>query len=252
MVRGRVGFRLDWREENARLGERLDVPAGMAYDWWNAGDDEAHVVVELRADAPRLERFEMMISMLYGMARDGKTDAKGRPNLSCRTRSSPESLMTSSASSSRRASCRRSCSARSCPWRTSCVLGFAVTAYGPNHGLPGAAFLAARGYHHIGLNTWTSEGGDSPSPRHAGLHHLAIVYPNRRELAYAVRSLFDHGHPIEGPEDHGATGSVYLSDPDSNGIELYYARPREERFDPPGNPILKGESFDLQELLAER
>jgi quercetin dioxygenase-like cupin family protein len=144
MVRGRVGFQLDWREENARLGERLHVPGGMAYDWWNAGDYEAHVVVELRADAPRLERFEMMISMLYGMARDGKTDAKGRPNL-FRTRSSPKSLMTSSASSSRRDSCRRSCSARSCPWRTSCVLGFAVTAYGPDHGLPGAVFLAAGG-----------------------------------------------------------------------------------------------------------
>jgi catechol 2,3-dioxygenase len=78
------------------------------------------------------------------------------------------------------------------------------------------------------------------------------VYPNRRELAHAVRSLFDHGHTIEGAEDHGAAGSVYLSDPDGNGIELYYDRSREEWFDPPGNPTLKAEAFDHRELLAER
>src|SRR5215217_2533618 len=91
------------------------------------------------------------------------------------------------------------------------VLGFAVTAYGPDHGLPGAAFLAAGGYHHhIGLNTWLSEGGEPPPNGRTGLHHLAIVYPDRRELARAVRRVLDHGYPVDAAEDHGATVSVYL------------------------------------------
>ena len=95
------------------------------------------------------------------------------------------------------------------------VLGFDVIAYGPDFGLPGAAFLAAGGYHHhIDLNTWTSESGTPPPDGHTGLHHFAIVYPDRRELGRAVRRLLDHGHPIDGAEDHGATVSVYLRDPD--------------------------------------
>jgi catechol 2,3-dioxygenase len=132
------------------------------------------------------------------------------------------------------------------------VLGFAVTAYGPDLGLPGVAFLAGGDYHHhIGLNTWLSEGGTPPSDGHTGLHHLAVLYPDRRELGRAVGRLLDHGHPIEGAQDHGATVSVYLRDPDGNGVELYYDRPREEWFDPQGNPILKAEAFDPRELLAK-
>jgi catechol 2,3-dioxygenase len=132
------------------------------------------------------------------------------------------------------------------------VLGFDVTAYGPDLGLPGAAFLSAGGYHHhVGLNTWTSEGGE-PSPEgHTGLYHFAILYPDHRELARAVRRLFEHGYPIDGAEDHGATVSVYLRDPDGNGIELYYDRLREGWFDPQGTPILKAEPFDPRELLAD-
>jgi quercetin dioxygenase-like cupin family protein len=81
VVRGKVGFRLDGREDVAVLARKLVVPPGVVHDWWNAGEGEAHVIVELRAQAERLERFEMMISTLYGLARDGKTDAKGRPNI---------------------------------------------------------------------------------------------------------------------------------------------------------------------------
>jgi catechol 2,3-dioxygenase len=132
------------------------------------------------------------------------------------------------------------------------ALGFDVTAYGPDFGLPGAAFLGAGGYHHhIGLNTWTSEGGGPPPTGHTGLHHLALVYAGRRELGLAVRRLRDYGHPIDGAEDHGATVSVYLRDPDGNGIELYYDRPREAWFDARGNPVLKAEPFDPLGLLNE-
>ncbi|HJZ45988.1 MAG TPA: VOC family protein [Roseiflexaceae bacterium] len=131
------------------------------------------------------------------------------------------------------------------------VLGFAVTIYGPAFGLQ-ATFLAAGDYHHhIGLNTWLSAGGTPPPAGHTGLHHFAIVYPNEQELARVVQRLFDCDYAIEGAEDHGATVSVYLRDPDGNGIELYYDRPREEWFDANGNPQLKAEPFDPRELLTE-
>lgn len=132
------------------------------------------------------------------------------------------------------------------------VLGFDVMAYGPDFGLPGAAFLSAGGYHHhIGLNTWESGGGTPPPAGHTGLYHVAFVYPDREELGEAVRRLLDHGYPIDGAEDHGATVSVYLKDPDGNGIELYHDRPREAWFDARGLPVLKAEPFDPRELLPE-
>jgi catechol 2,3-dioxygenase len=132
------------------------------------------------------------------------------------------------------------------------VLGFDVTAYGSDFGLPGAAFLAAGDYHHhIGLNTWQSQGGTPPPKGHTGLHHFAILYPDRRELARAVERLLQRDYPIGGAEDHGATISVYLSDPDGNGIELYYDRPREEWSDSQGNPNIKAEPFDPRDLLVE-
>jgi catechol 2,3-dioxygenase len=55
---------------------------------------------------------------------------------------------------------------------------------------------------------------------------------------------------MDGAEDHGATVSVYLRNPDGNGIEFYYDWPREEWFDPEGRPILRAEAFDPRELLA--
>ena len=79
---------------------------------------------------------------------------------------------------------------------------------------------------------------------------MAFLYPDRRELARAVRRLLDHDHPIDHATDHGATISVYLSDPDGNGIELYYDRPRAGWFDADGRPILKTERFDYRELLS--
>ncbi len=77
VVSGRVGFRLDGRESVAEIGERMHVPVGMAHDWWNAGDKEARVIVEVKP----AERFEAMIVNLFGLARDGKTNAKGMPNI---------------------------------------------------------------------------------------------------------------------------------------------------------------------------
>jgi len=92
-----------------------------------------------------------------------------------------------------------------------------------------AAFLSAGGYHHhIGLNTWESEGGSPPPEGSTGLYHVAILYPNRRELADALRRVLAAGIPIDGASDHGVSEAIYLRDPDENGVELYWDRPREE------------------------
>ena len=105
------------------------------------------------------------------------------------------------------------------------VLGFELTQrYGQQ-----AAFLSAGGYHHhIGLNTWESQGG-SPPPRGAtGLYHVAILYPNRAELADALRRLIKAGIQLDGASDHGVSEALYLRDPDGNGVELYWDRPKEQ------------------------
>src|SRR5262249_55168406 len=92
-----------------------------------------------------------------------------------------------------------------------------------------AAFLSAGGYHHhIGLNTWESEGGTPPPPGTTGLYHVAIVYPTRAELADALRRLRKAGIPLEGASDHGVSEALYLRDPDGNGVELYWDRPKDQ------------------------
>jgi catechol 2,3-dioxygenase len=131
------------------------------------------------------------------------------------------------------------------------VLAFHVTGYGPDIGIP-AAFLAAGDYHHhIGLNTFHSLGGSPPPEGHTGLHHVAILYPSYKTFRAAVQRVADHDWPIDSSEDHGATLSIYLRDPDGNGIELYYDRPRDHWFDDQGRPVIKAEPFDWRDLLSE-
>ncbi len=105
------------------------------------------------------------------------------------------------------------------------VLGFEETQrYGRQ-----AAFLSAGGYHHhIGLNTWESAGGAPPPAGSTGLYHVAILYPSRADLADALRRLLKAGIPLEGASDHGVSEALYLRDPDGNGVELYWDRPREQ------------------------
>jgi catechol 2,3-dioxygenase len=92
-----------------------------------------------------------------------------------------------------------------------------------------AAFLSAGGYHHhIGLNTWESRGGSPPQYGTTGLYHVAIRFPDRRELGAAVGRVVDAGIPLSGASDHGVSEAIYLRDPDGNGIELYRDRPRED------------------------
>jgi len=92
-----------------------------------------------------------------------------------------------------------------------------------------AAFLSAGGYHHhVGLNTWESQGGSPPPPRATGLYHVAFLYPTRRSLAEALRRIREAGVPLEGAADHGVSEALYLRDPDGNGVELYRDRPESD------------------------
>ena len=129
------------------------------------------------------------------------------------------------------------------------ILGFEVTQwYGED-----AVFLSAGGYHHhIGLNTWAGR-GVPPAPRNAaGLFHLAILYPDRRELAKALKALLDAGYPLDGASDHGVSEALYLRDPDDNGVELYRDRPREDwPRDRDGRIAMVTQPLDLGGLLAE-
>ena len=91
-----------------------------------------------------------------------------------------------------------------------------------------AAFISAGGYHHhIGLNTWESHRGKPPPMGTIGLYHLAVLYPTRLALADALRLLIAAEVPLEGASDHGVSEALYLRDPDDNGVELYWDRPRE-------------------------
>jgi len=105
------------------------------------------------------------------------------------------------------------------------VLGFEVT-----QKLGGqAAFLSTDGYHHhLGLNTWESGGGRPPAPGTTGLYHVALLFPSEAEMAAAVRRVLTAGFPLEGAADHGVSEAVYLKDPDGNGVELYWDKPKEE------------------------
>lgn len=128
------------------------------------------------------------------------------------------------------------------------VLGMQVaTRYGR-----GAAFLSYDGYHHhIGLNTWESEGAPPPPQHSSGLYHLALLYPTREALASVVKNVLACGHELDGASDHGVSQAVYLRDPDQNGVELYWDRPAEEwPRKPDGEIAMVTERLDLEGLLA--
>ena len=115
-----------------------------------------------------------------------------------------------------------------------------------------AAFVSAGGYHHhIGLNTWESRGGSPPPPGTTGLYHFAIRYPTRRALADALRRLVDAGIHPSGASDHGVSEAIYLSDPDGNGIEIYWDRPQEQWPRQNGEVAMFSRPLDVQGLLAE-
>jgi catechol 2,3-dioxygenase len=127
------------------------------------------------------------------------------------------------------------------------LLGFELQQYYGDS----AAFISAGGYHHhIGLNTWYSKNG-KPAPRNtAGLFHTAILYPTRKDLAIILKRLIAANYPLTGASDHGVSEALYLDDPDGNGVELYWDRPKEEwPHDANGILQMKTEALDLEDLL---
>ena len=129
------------------------------------------------------------------------------------------------------------------------VLGFDVVL---RHG-DEAAFISAGGYHHhIGLNTWESKGAGPPPRNTTGLYHTAIRFPDRKNLAQAVKRVVEADIPLDGASDHGVSEAIYLRDPDDNGVELYRDRPREEwPTTPDGSLTMHTRSLDVAALLAE-
>jgi catechol 2,3-dioxygenase len=129
------------------------------------------------------------------------------------------------------------------------VLGFELmTMYGD-----AAAFLSAGGYHHhIGLNTWQSKGAGPAPARAPGLYHTAILFPERRDLAEILRRLIDMKYPLSGMSDHGVSEAIYLNDPDMNGVELYWDRPKALwPRDDNGDLKMFTEYLDVESLLGE-
>lgn len=129
------------------------------------------------------------------------------------------------------------------------ILGFElITSYGSD-----AAFISAGGYHHhIGLNTWYSKNAPPAPVNSAGLFHTAILYPTRKDLAVAYKRLLNAGYPLTGVADHGVSEALYLNDPDENGVELYWDKPRNEWPQKPDGSIeMYTQSLDLNDLLKE-
>ncbi|NLI99632.1 MAG: glyoxalase [Bacteroidales bacterium] len=116
-----------------------------------------------------------------------------------------------------------------------------------------AAFISAGGYHHhIGLNNWHSKGMPKAPQEGVGLYHLAVVYPTRKDLAAIFDRLLKAEYPLTGASDHGVSEAIYLNDPDGNGVELYWDRPKElwpKTAD--GTIDMYTERLDIRGLLRE-
>jgi catechol 2,3-dioxygenase len=116
-----------------------------------------------------------------------------------------------------------------------------------------AAFISAGGYHHhIGMNTWESLGGPPPGPGTTGLYHTAILYPTRADLGDALRRLKTANISLDGASDHGVSEALYLRDPDQNGVELYWDKPKDQwprKAD--GSLAMMTARLDLNSLVKE-
>ena len=129
------------------------------------------------------------------------------------------------------------------------LLGFELTTmYGDQ-----AAFLSAGGYHHhLGLNTWHSQDAPPAKASSVGLYHTAILYPTRKDLAVILDRLHHAQYPLRGASDHGVSEALYLNDPDNNGVELYWDRPKEQwQYHEDGSIVMVTKPLDLDSLLRE-
>jgi hypothetical protein len=77
VLAGQVGFRIGTTERTLGPGDSAEVPIETVHDWWQVGEEEAGVLVEVDPG----DRFVEMIGTFFGLARDGKVDRKGLPHL---------------------------------------------------------------------------------------------------------------------------------------------------------------------------
>lgn len=126
------------------------------------------------------------------------------------------------------------------------LLGFEIT----QHYGDSAVFISAGGYHHhIGLNTWHSKGAGPATVNAVGLYHTAILYPTKKDLADIVKRITAADYPLTGASDHGVSLAIYLNDPDGNGVELYWDKPKEEWPIKNGNLEMISDPIDWDDLL---
>ena len=81
VISGTLDTRVGGVERRLNAGDEATAAPGVAHDWWNAGEDFASVLVEVVGPDEQRERFDAMFATIFGLANDGRTDAKGMPGL---------------------------------------------------------------------------------------------------------------------------------------------------------------------------
>ena len=90
------------------------------------------------------------------------------------------------------------------------------------------------------------------SQQSAGLFHFAILVPDRKSLASTYLALANKGVDYDGFADHLVSESLYLRDPENNGIEIYRDRPSKEwPRDGEGYIMMDTLPLDLDSLIGE-
>jgi quercetin dioxygenase-like cupin family protein len=75
VIGGELEVSLDGERRTLQPGADVTIPPGTVHDWWNGSDEETEVLVDISPG----RRFELMLTTLWGLGRDGKTNSKGMP-----------------------------------------------------------------------------------------------------------------------------------------------------------------------------
>jgi len=100
------------------------------------------------------------------------------------------------------------------------------------------------------LVRFVEEPGAAPARGYAGLYHVALLLPTRRDLARWLAHAAEARVPLEGLSDHAVSEAIYLRDPDQHGIEVYADRPREQ-WEGRVMELMTTIPLDVQSLFAE-
>lgn len=102
-----------------------------------------------------------------------------------------------------------------------------------------------------GLLLEISKAQEDLKEKTTGLYHFAILLPSRSDLGTMLRHLILEKVPMQGAADHGYSEALYLSDPEGNGIEIYWDKPKNQ-WDIKDNGEIVGvtQELDVQAVLA--